>query len=120
MDSSQIPLTIKDVNHKITRKNIEKYNIDITQFTNLESLRKHIRSIRQKIYVSNPEKKEKKNTYHTNYVKERCKDDEEYKIKRNQLISQYKKKKRAELNGGTPRPKGRPPKCQINQTLVQV
>jgi hypothetical protein len=43
-------MKIEDVRHRATIDSIRKYNIDVSSFDNLETLRKHIRSVKCKRY----------------------------------------------------------------------
>lgn len=110
IDDSKSCLSITDIKHKITKNNIQKYNVDISKFSNLLDLRRHIQSIQQKLYDNDPVNKEKRKEYNLKYAKERYKEDEEYRIKRNIISSRCQKTQRSQQNGGTPRPRGRPRK----------
>lgn len=57
-------MRLEDIKHKSTLKSIEKYNIDISTFDDIETLRKHIHSTKCKIHRQN--NKEYYNTYMLN------------------------------------------------------
>lgn len=107
-DSAGRGLELKDIKHKTTLENIKKYNIDISNFDSLLSLRDFIHKLKVKDYQELH--KDQKKEYEKIYMRQRYLNDEDFRKQKSLNSSKYNKKKRLEKNNGQIRKPGRPKK----------